>query len=132
MALKLDISKAYDRLEWNLLEHTMESLDFSKGWINLIMRCVSSVSFSVVLNGAVSRVIQPQRGLRQGYPLSPYLFIMCTKVFSSLLLQAEQQRLIHGLSFGKDLKISHLLFIDDSVVFTRASVANCQKLEKDL
>ena len=108
----------------------MESLGFSKGWINLIMRCVSSVSFSVVINGVVSRVIQSQRGLRQGCPISPYLFIMCTEAFSSLLLQAEQQRLIHGLSFGKDLKISHLLFADDSLVFTRASVADCQNLKR--
>ena len=130
VALKLDISKAYDRLEWKFLEHTMESLGFSRGWINLIMRCVSSVSFSVVINGAVSRVIQPQRGLRQGCPLSPYLFIMCMEAFSSLLLQAEQQGLIHGLSFGKDLRISHLLFADDSLVFTRASVADCQNLKR--
>lgn len=55
---------------------------------------------------------------------------MCTEAFSSLLLQAEQQRLIHGLSFGKDIKISHLLFADDSLVFTRASVADCQNLKR--
>ena len=88
------------------------------------------MSSSVVINGAVSRVICPQRGLRQGCPLSPYLFILTTEAFSSLLQQAEQQRLIHGLSFGKELKISHLLFVDDSLVFTRTSVIDCQNLKR--
>ena len=70
------------------------------------------------------------RGLRQGYPLSPYLFIIGVESFSSLLQQAENQRLIHGLFFGKELKISHFLFVDDSLVFTRASVTDCQNLKR--
>ncbi|KAL9426467.1 hypothetical protein AB3S75_033282 [Citrus x aurantiifolia] len=102
VALKLDVSKAYDRLEWEFLEQTMKSLG----------------------------VIRPQRGLRQGCPLCPYLFIIGAEAFSSLLQQAEHQRLIHGLSFGKELKISHLLFADDSLVFTRASVTDCQNLKR--
>ncbi|KAH9680916.1 reverse transcriptase domain-containing protein [Citrus sinensis] len=130
VALKLDVSKAYDRLEWEFLEQTMKSLGFSQNWISLIMRCISSVTSSVIVNGAVSRVIRPQRGLRQGCPLSPYLFIIGAEAFSSLLQQAEHQRLIHGLSFGKELKISHLLFADDSLVFTRASVTDCQNLKR--
>ncbi|KAH9656688.1 reverse transcriptase domain-containing protein [Citrus sinensis] len=116
IALKLDVSKAYDRLEWNFLEQTLEKLGFSQQWISLIMRCISSVSFSVLINSAVKGLIKPQRGLRQGCPLSPYLFITCAEAFSSLLQQAEQQQLIHGLSFGSNLKISHLLFADDSLL----------------
>ncbi|KAH9734317.1 reverse transcriptase domain-containing protein [Citrus sinensis] len=129
IALKLDVSKAYDRLEWNFLEQTLEKLGFSQQWISLIMRCISSVSFSVLINGAVKGLIKPQRGLRQGCPLSPYLFITCAEAFSSLLQQAEQQQLIHGLSFGSNLKISHLLFADDSLVFSRASMADCHNLK---
>lgn len=85
---------------------------------------------SVVINGIISRVIRPQRDLRQGCPLSPYLFIIGAETFSSLLQQAEHHGLIHGLSFGKELKISHLLFADDSLVFTRVLVTDCQNLKR--
>ena len=132
VALKLDVSKAYDRLEWSFLEQTMKCLGFSQKWISLIMRCISSVSFSIMINGSVRGLIKPQRGLRQGCPLSPYLFITCAEAFSSLLLQAEQQKRIHGLSFGRDLRISYLLFADDSLIFSRASTADCQNLKKIL
>ena len=108
----------------------MKSLGFSQNWISLIMRCISSVTSSMIINGAVSRVIRPQRGLKQGCPLSPYLFIIGVEAFSSLLQQAKHQRLIYGLSFGKELKISHLLFADDNLVFTRASITDCQNLKR--
>ena len=130
MALKLDISKAYDRVEWSFLEQTMTRLGFSPKWVNLIMRCITTVSFAVIINGVPRGVIQPQRGLRQGCPLSPYLFIMCAEAFSSLMLQAERQKLIHGLSFGKDINISHLLFADDSLIFIRASPTDCGNLKR--
>ncbi|KAH9782560.1 reverse transcriptase domain-containing protein [Citrus sinensis] len=132
VALKLDVSKAYDRLEWSFIEQTMKCMGFSQNWICLVMKCISSVSFSLIINGSVRGVIKPQRGLRQGCPLSPYLFITCAEVFSSLLLQAEQQKLIHGLSFGKELSISHLLFADDSLIFSRASMTDCGNLKKIL
>ena len=96
------------------------------------MKCISSVSFSLIINGSIRGLIKPQRGLRQRCPMSPYLFITCAEVFSFLLLQAEQQKLIHGLSFGKELNISHLLFADDSLIFRRASMADCGNLKNIL
>ena len=130
MALKLDINKANDRVEWSLLKHTMESLGFSIKWINLIMNCITTPTFSVIINGATKGLIQPQRGLRQGCPMSPYLFLLCTKVFPNLMWQAERQNLIHGLRFDRNITISHLLFMDDSLIFTRASVDDCKQLKK--
>ena len=74
-------------------------------------------------------MIHPQRGLRQGCPLSPYLFILCAESFSNLLLQAEHNHQFQGLKFGKEITISHLLFADDSLVFTKASVDSCKALK---
>ncbi|KAH9748716.1 reverse transcriptase domain-containing protein [Citrus sinensis] len=130
VALKLDISKAYDRVEWDFVKCTMHKLGFSEKWVSLIMSCISTVRFSVLINGAATGLILPQRGLRQGCPLSPYLFIMCAEVFSNMLKQAENQSLIHGLKFSRDISVSHLLFADDSLVFSRASTTDCKNLKK--
>lgn len=129
VALKLYISKVYDHVEWSFVKATMLKLGFSLCWVELIMRCITTTSFSVLINGAAKRLIQPQRGLRQGCHLSLYLFILCAEVFSSLLMQAENQNLIHGLRFGNNITISHLLFADDSLVFTKAKCADCKQLK---
>lgn len=127
--MKLDISKAHYRVEWGFLQFTMERLGFSRKWIDLVLRCVTTSSFSVLINGAAKGLIQPQRGLRQGCPLSPYLFILCVELFSNLLMQAETKQLIHGLKFSGDLSISHLLFADDSLIFTRATTEDYTHLK---
>ncbi|KAH9718774.1 hypothetical protein KPL70_005591 [Citrus sinensis] len=75
-------------------------------------------------------MIQPERGPRQGCPLSPYLFIICDDAFSNLLVKAEKNQLIRGLKFAKEVSITHLLFADDSLVFSRALVADCKHLKE--
>ena len=130
VAMKLDISKAYDRVEWSFLKRTMEVLGFSTKWADLVMRCITTPSFSVLINGVPKGLIQPQRGLRQGCPLSPYLFILCAKVFSNLLNQAGRKNLIKGLNFSKELSINHLLFADDSLISSRATTKDCSNLKK--
>ena len=90
MAIKLDMSKAYDGMEWGFLERVMIRMGFERRWINLMMMCVRTTSYSVLLNGEPKRYIKPSRGIRQGGPLSPYLFLLCAEGLSALLRKAER------------------------------------------
>ena len=89
-AVKLDMSKAYDRVEWCFLEMMMNKLGFCEEWVNIIMKCVTTVKYRIKVNGGLTEEIILERGLRQGDPLSPYLFLLCAEAFSCLLHAAEE------------------------------------------
>ncbi|KAL0457897.1 UNVERIFIED_CONTAM: putative mitochondrial protein [Sesamum latifolium] len=117
MALKLDISKAYDKIEWIFLRKVLEKLGFPQSFTDLIMHCVSSVTYSFMLSGKQFGFLTPQRGLRQGDPLSPYLYLICTEALSSLLYRAEEHEELRGVVVCRTApKISHLLFADDTLI----------------
>ena len=88
--VKLDIIKAYDRVEWGCLEKIMFKMGFHVKWIAIMMRCVSSVSYSIKINGRPQSHINPTRELRQGDPLSLYLFLICAEGLSTLLKKSEK------------------------------------------
>jgi hypothetical protein len=122
MGIKTDMAKAYDRVEWPFLQTTLETMGFPQHMTDTIMRCVRSVSFSILLNGKPTKSFKPKKGLRQGDPLSPYLFILCANVFSGLITKAQMDKEIHGVKVAHGAPaISHLLFADDSLLFCRAS-----------
>ena len=122
LALKLDVSKAYDRVEWSFLKGIMVKLGFPDVWVDRVMCCVTTPSYYVLINGKTFGHITPSRGLRQGDPLSPYLFLLCTEGFTSLLHNAEMEGQIRGVSICRRApKITNLLFADDSLIFCQAT-----------
>ncbi|KAL9676640.1 hypothetical protein QQ045_004856 [Rhodiola kirilowii] len=132
-SIKLDMSKAYDRVEWGFLEALMRKMGFADKWVDRVMSCVSSVSYLVKVNDQFSNEIFPQRGLRQGDPLSPYLFLLCTELLSAKISAAVSSGDISGVRICREAPaISHLFFADDSIFFIRARSGEAQKLKEIL
>ncbi|KAJ8751095.1 hypothetical protein K2173_016276 [Erythroxylum novogranatense] len=128
--LKLDICKAYDRLDWGFLQAVMRKMGFNDRWLGLTAQCVTFVSYRVLQQGTFIGPIFPSRGLRQGDPLSPYLFIICAEALSRLIQARVAQGAIHGVKIVTCTPvISHLLFADDSVLFFRAQIHEAQAIQ---
>ncbi|KAA3469492.1 reverse transcriptase [Gossypium australe] len=122
MAAKLDISKAYDRVEWGFLKDVLLKMGFAEEWVRLVMKCVSTVSYAVNINGNRGRNFKPTRGLRQGDPLSPYLFLICGKGLSTLIRLAVREGALKGVKASRrGPEVSHLLFVDDCILFGEAT-----------
>ena len=129
MAIKLDMSKTYDRVKWFYLSSIMEKMGFTEHWISLLMLCVKTMTYSILVNGEPKGRIIPSRGIRQGYPLSPFLFLLCTEGLNGLLNQAAHQGHIKGYSFCRNSpRLTHLLFADDNLLFCRATIEECQRV----
>ncbi|KAL5556883.1 hypothetical protein UlMin_039119 [Ulmus minor] len=127
------MAKAYDRVEWDFIQRVMNKLGFSEAWIRKLMACISSVTYSFQFNGRRFGHLTPTRGLRQGDPLSPYLFLLCGEGLSSLLHRYEQNGDLQGLRCGlRGPTISHMLFADDSLFFLEAQLATCTNLKEIL
>ena len=121
-AYKLDLSKAYDRVDWDFLEKALVKWGFSGVWINWIMACVSSVTYSVKFNGKLLEVFSPSRGWRQGDPLSPFLFLFGADALSALISKSVADGDLRGVSICRGAPIiSHFLFADDTMLHFEAS-----------
>ena len=129
MAIKQDISKAYDQVEWEFLRRIMLKLGIDARWVCLAMETMTTASYLVLINGEPKGFITPSRGIRQGYPLSPYLFLLCVEGLSSLIRKAVASQSLHGiLTCTNGVCVSHLLFADDSFIFCQATMEECQHL----
>ncbi|KAA3463879.1 reverse transcriptase [Gossypium australe] len=130
MVVKLDMTKAYDRVEWKLLKDVMNKMGFACEWVELLKRCFSSVNYAVNIKGTRGNLFKPSRGLRQGDPLSPFLFLICSEGLSSLMRTAKRQGLVKGAKASRrGPAISHLLFADDCILFGEASAKGAEILK---
>ncbi|RVW37305.1 LINE-1 reverse transcriptase-like [Vitis vinifera] len=122
---KLDIEKAYDSINWNFLLKTLHKMGFGPRWLGWMWSCISTAKFSVLVNGVPAGFFPSSKGLRQGDPLSPYLFVLGMEVLDALIRRAVVGGYLSGCSIKGDrrhnLKISHLFFADDTIVFCEAN-----------
>ena len=121
---KLDIEKAYDYVNWEALLDLLKRMGFGVRWCRWIRTCISTVQFSVLVNGAPVNFFGSSRGLRQGDPLSPLLFLVMMEVFSKMMKRVEDAGLLRGFRAdgrrGEGVCVSHLLFTDDTILFCDA------------
>ena len=116
--LKLDFQKAYDSVNWSFLKMVMIKLGFGRKWIGWIMNCVTSASMSILLNGMPLKPFKMEKGLRQGDPLTPYLFILVSEMLVYFVKKANDVNLIDDVPIGKDkIRLQHLQFADDTLIF---------------
>jgi hypothetical protein len=129
---KLDMEKAYDHVDWNFLLYLLRRCGFGEKWCSWIQHCISSVRFSVLINGVPSGFFGCSRGVRQGDPLSPFLFVLVMEAFSRMLGAFIERGLISGFSVGSSgqdrVNVSHLLFADDTLVFCGANASQIRHL----
>src|SRR5436190_4850978 len=130
--LKLDLRKAFDSANREFIYYIMHLMKFPHTWINWIRECIQGPTFSVSVNGIPSASFTSSKGIRQGDPLSPYLFVMVMECLSIKLDTAMIQRHLHPIKRNIQPIISHLLFADDILVFCRADKKSFQKLKSIL
>lgn len=123
-AIKMDIAKSFDTVRWSFIEETLRAMNYPDLFVTWIMRCIDTAAFSVSVNGELEGFFTSSRGLRQGCSLSPYLYVIVSNVLSKLLNKAAAEGQIGYHPYCKEIRLSHLSFADDIVVFTNGSTAS--------
>lgn len=121
MLIKLDVEKAFDTVEQNSILTTLQRTNFPDIWIKWIESCLTSFSFSILLNGQPSHWFKSTRGLRQGDPLSPLLFLLVLCNRSTILNRALSISFIPSFNHTLTPNFSHLMFADDLILITKAT-----------
>ncbi|CAN1250765.1 Putative ribonuclease H protein At1g65750 [Linum perenne] len=124
MMIKMDMKKAYDMVEWDGLDKILKAMGFHDVWCRWIEECVKTVRFSVLLNGHPSDTFKPTRGIRQGDPISPFLFILLTNSLSFLIDKGLREGRLKGMKINERCPtLTHVLFADDTIIFGDASAS---------
>ena len=121
VVLKIDLSKAYDRVNWTYLRVIMSKMGFSVPFITWVMSSITSVSFVVLINGVASTFFRSGWGLRQGFPLAPLHFLIVVEGLGRAILSAKTSGSYQGISFGNNITYSHVLFVDNIVIVSDGS-----------
>ena len=117
MIMQLDIAKAYDKLNWNYIRKVLIAFGFDHNWVRWVMALVTSSSFSILVNGSPSEIFIPSRGLRQGDPLSPFLFILMMEGLGKSIKQAKEEGKIKGLQLSENGQaLTHQQFVDNTML----------------
>ena len=129
MVIKLDLEKAYDRLEWSFVRSMLFSFGFHKDTVELVMSCISSTPAFLLFNGSKLESFNPSRGLRQGDPISPYIFILCMEFLSSLInKKCEEGKWVKVKASCSGPGFSHSFFADDLLLYAKADRGNCEAI----
>lgn len=115
--LKVDLRKAFDSVNWEFIISALRALDIPTKFITWIHQCISTPTFSISVNGTSDGFFKSTKELRQGDPLSPYLFVLGMEVLSSLLKARFDAGYIHHHPKTSELSITHLMFADDIMVW---------------
>ena len=133
VALKLDMAKTYDRVKWPFLLKVLDRMGFPEAWVSLIERSISQCWFSIIINGAPTGFIRSTRGLWQGDPISPALFMVAadylSRALDELILWKKDMLFRTTLHCSP---ISHLAYADDILIFTQASSRAIRRLKRCL
>ena len=130
--LKVDLRKAFDSVHWTFLQQWLWALKFPQVYISWIMTCITTVSFQIHLNGRTHTPFQGKRGLKQGDPLSPLLFVITMEYFSRLLKTECAHKDFKYHPSCTRLQLSHLMFADDLLLFSKADVASLTHIKNAL
>ncbi|GKV50169.1 hypothetical protein SLEP1_g56882 [Rubroshorea leprosula] len=127
---KADFEKAYDCVDWSFLYWMMDSFGFGIKWRGWIMECLSTARTSILVNGSPTREFEVGKGLRQGDPLSPFLFLMIGEGLQDLVQKAMAEGMVHGIVIGKKgMTVSLLQFVDDTIIMGRADAENIRMVK---
>lgn len=131
-ALKVDLHKAFDSVSWTFLFEALHRMKFPENFINWVRTCITTAMFSIKINGSLEGYFKGVSGLRQGDPLSPYLFVIAMEIFSACLNKFTDQSNFKHHWRAKDLKINHLIFADDLFLFSHGDVNSVAALNQGL
>ncbi|GKV01451.1 hypothetical protein SLEP1_g14002 [Rubroshorea leprosula] len=122
---KADFEKAYDCVDWDFLDWMMDRMGFGVKWRKWIRECLSTARISILVNGSPTSEFSVSKGLRQGDPLSPFLFLLVGEGLCGLVKKAESEGLLKGLGIGRGgMELSLLQFADDTVFMGKACAGN--------